>query len=374
YGEGMVFVQGVQRNSYASGGLDIRRYASWGDRGGYIEATYHCLGNRAYHVRAPYPRSMETQWSHVAVTWSVKDRLLELFVDGKSAGKAKPGDTPWYAVPWDNAADWGHPLVVSTMDHGHWSGTMRDEFYIYNRPLTAEEIKAAGRDSLFVKCDVTDKDQVQGMVRQVVERFGRLDIGVNNAGIGILGGVEDFDDDEVRSVFETNVFGVIRVTRAVLPHMRSEGSGTIVNVGSIAGKVTAPFGGIYSASKHAVEALSDALYFEAHPFGIRVVLIEPGGFETEIQNNVRPARRFTEGSAYVETERQFSEASVKLPGGGQLADAQIVADAIVEAAKSEEPARRYLVGEDAKLIAGLAKRMSDEEFEKAMRTTLDIWD
>ncbi len=142
YGEGMVFVQGVQRTGYASGGLDIRRYASWGDKGGYIEATYRCLGGRSYHVRAPYPRSMETKWSHVAVTWSVKDRMLELFVDGKSAGKANPGDTPWYAVPWDNAADWGHPLVVSTMDHGHWSGTMRDEFYIYNRPLTAEEILA----------------------------------------------------------------------------------------------------------------------------------------------------------------------------------------------------------------------------------------
>ncbi len=164
------------------------------------------------------------------------------------------------------------------------------------------------------------------------------------------------------------------MTRTVLPHMRSEGSGTIVNVGSLAGKVTAPFGGIYSASKHAVEALSDALYFEAHPFGIRVVLIEPGGFETEMQNNVRPARRFTEGSAYLETERRFSEASVKLPGGGGRADPKIVADAIVEAAKSEEPARRYLVGQDAELIAGLAKRMSDEEFEKAMRTTLDIWD
>ena len=233
---------------------------------------------------------------------------------------------------------------------------------------------AAGVSVEVLQLDVNDSRSVDAAIEKVIMREGRIDVLVNNAGISIDGPIEDFADDEVIAVFETNVFGVIRVTRAVLPHMRSEGSGTIVNVGSIAGKVTAPFGGIYSASKHAVEALSDALYFEAHPFGIRVVLIEPGGFETEIQNNVRPARRFTEGSAYLETERRFSEASVKLPGGGQRADAQIVADAIVDAAKAEEPARRYLVGEDAKLIAGLAKRMSDEEFEKAMRTTLDIWD
>jgi len=144
-GEGMVFVQGVQRTGAASGGLDIRRYATWGEKTGYLEAVYRCLRNRAYHVRAPYPRAMEKQWCHVAVAWSVKDRLLELFVNGKSAGKADPGEGPWQAVPWDNAADWGHPLVVSTMDHGHWSGTMRDEFYVYNRPLTPEEILANKR-------------------------------------------------------------------------------------------------------------------------------------------------------------------------------------------------------------------------------------
>ena len=138
--------------------------------------------------------------------------------------------------------------------------------------------------------------------------------------------------------------------------------------------MAAPYGGIYSASKHAVEALCDSLYFELHPFGIRVVLIEPGGFETEISHNSRPARRFTEGSAYVELERQFSEASVKLPGAGEQADAQVVADAIVDATEAEEPKRRYLVGQDAEMIGGLHKQMSDEDFEKAMRTTLDIWD
>ena len=234
--------------------------------------------------------------------------------------------------------------------------------------------EAAGVSVEVLQLDVNDSRSVYAAIEDVIKREQRIDVLVNNAGIGTQGPVEDFDDDEVLAVFDTNVFGVIRVTRAVLPHMRSQGSGTIVTVGSLAGKVTAPFTGIYSASKHSVEALSDALYYELHPYGIRVVLIEPGGFETEIETNSRPARRFTEGSVYLEAERRFAEAGEKLPGGGQRADAQIVAGAIVDAAKAEQPKRRYLVGQDAELIAGLRMRMSDEEFEQAMRTTLDIWD
>lgn len=240
-------------------------------------------------------------------------------------------------------------------------------------PLQAEAA-AAGVPVEVLQLDVNERASVEAAVAEVIRREGRIDVLVNNAGIGTQGPIEDFDDDEIAAVFETNVFGVIRVTRAVLPHMRAQQSGTIVTIGSLSGKVSAPYGGIYSASKHAVEALSDALYYEVHPFGIRVVLVDPGGFETEISNNSGSARRFTEGSAYIELERRFTEASTKLPGAGQRADAQIVAEAIVNAAEAEQPKRRYFVGQDAELIAGLHKQMSDEDFEKAMRTTLDIWD
>ena len=231
--------------------------------------------------------------------------------------------------------------------------------------------EAAGVSVEVLQLDVNDRRSVDAAIEEVIRREGRIDVLVSNAGISIDGPVEAFDDDELLAVFETNLFGVVRVTRAVLPHMRSQGSGTIVTVGSLAGKVAAPFSGIYSASKHAVEALSDALHYELHPLGIRVVLIEPGEFETEIDANSRPARRFTEASPYLEAERRFAEARMKLPGGGQGADAQIVADVIVDAAKSEQPQRRYLVGQDAELIAGLHKKMSDDEFEKAVRTLLD---
>ena len=240
-------------------------------------------------------------------------------------------------------------------------------------PLQAEAA-AAGVSVEVLQLDVNERASVEKAVAEVIERAGRIDVLVNNAGISTEGPIEDFDDDEVAAVFQTNVFGVIRMARAVLPHMRAQKSGTIVTVGSLSGKVAVPYGGIYAASKHAVEALSDALYYEVHPFGIRVVLIDPGGFETEITSNSGPARRFTESSAYIELERRFAEASAKLPGGGERADAQIVAEAIVNAAEAKQPKRRYLVGPDAELIAGLHKQMSDEDFEKAMRTTLDIWD
>lgn len=233
---------------------------------------------------------------------------------------------------------------------------------------------AAGTKLEVVQLDVNDSASIAEAVAQIEKKAGPIDVLVNNAGIGTHGPVEDFDDDEVLSIFNTNVFGVIRVTRAVLPSMRARKSGTIVTVGSLAGKVSAPFGGVYAASKHAIEALSDALHYELHPFSIRVVLVEPGGFETEIQNNHLVARRFNEGSAYVEFERRFADASVKLPGAGDRADAQVVANAIVDAAKAEQPKRRYLVGKDAELIGGLHKQMSDEDFEKAMRTTLDFWE
>jgi NAD(P)-dependent dehydrogenase (short-subunit alcohol dehydrogenase family) len=234
--------------------------------------------------------------------------------------------------------------------------------------------KAAGVSVEVVAMDVNDRASVDACVADVVKRAGRIDVLVNNAGLGIHGPIEDVDDDEVLRIFDTNVLGVVRASRAVAPHMRAQGSGTIINVSSLAGKVTAPFAGVYSGSKHAVESISDALYFELHPFGVRVVVVEPGGFETEFGANRVMQRRFTEGSAYVELERRFEAAGTRLPGGGGRADAQLVANVIVDAAKADQPKRRYLVGQDAETIGGFAKQMSDEDFEKAMRTALDFWD
>ena len=225
-----------------------------------------------------------------------------------------------------------------------------------------------------VQLDVTDDASVVGAVRQVIDAAGGIDVLVNNAGLGHHGPVEETDDDEVKEIFETNFFGALRVTRAVTPKMREQKSGTIVNVSSLAGRVVAPYGGIYSASKYALEAASEALYYELHPFGIRVLLIEPGGFETAIEGNRRLSRRFTEGSPYLELEQRFEQSLTRLPGGGERGDAQDVAEAIYNAVNTDQPKLRYLVGQDAEAIGGLRQQMDDEQFEQAMRQTLDFWE
>ena len=249
--------------------------------------------------------------------------------------------------------------------------SMRDT--LKSGPLL-DAAKEAGTPVHVTPLDVTNDASVDAAVAGVIAREGRIDVLVNNAGLGMHGPVEEAEDEEVQRLFETNVFGLLRVTRAVAPHMRAQRSGAVVNVSSLAGKVSSPFGGVYAATKHAVEALSDALYYELHPFGVRVAVIEPGGFETHFGDNRILERRHDAASPYADLDRRFEERQSRLPGSGEPSDARVVARLIVEAATSPQPKRRYLVGGDATLIGGLYKQMSDEDFEKAMRTALDFWD
>jgi NAD(P)-dependent dehydrogenase (short-subunit alcohol dehydrogenase family) len=249
--------------------------------------------------------------------------------------------------------------------------TMRDT----SKAGTLEEARDKEKLSIhIVPLDVTDDASVAKAVKRVVSEAGRIDVLVNNAGIGAQGPIEETDDAEAKEIFETNFFGVLRTIRAVLPQMREQKSGTIVNVSSLAGVVCPPFDGIYSASKHALEAMSEALHYEAHPFGVRIALVEPGGFETNIGNTRRIPRRFTEGSPYAELHQRFEQALTRLPTGGQGGDAQVVADKVYEAVNDKEPKLRYLVGQDAEMIGGLRKQMSDEQFEQTMRQALDFWE
>jgi NAD(P)-dependent dehydrogenase (short-subunit alcohol dehydrogenase family) len=225
-----------------------------------------------------------------------------------------------------------------------------------------------------VQLDVTDEESVANAVRHVKDAAGRIDVLVNNAGLGHHGPIEETDGDEVQEIFDTNFFGVLRVVRAVAPMMRAQGSGTIVNVSSLAAPVTPPFSGIYAASKRALEAISEAVHYEMHPFGVRVAIIEPGGFETEIERNRRVARRFTEGSPYLGLEQRFTASLQRLPAAAVRADPQTVADAIYDAVHTEQPKLRYLVGQDAEGIGGLRKQLDDEQFEQTMRQALDFWE
>src|SRR3954454_5759669 len=201
-----------------------------------------------------------------------------------------------------------------------------------------------------VRLDVRDADSVDGAVAEVVERAGRIDVCVNNAGIELRGPLEECSDDEMLVQFDTNVFGLVRVVRAVIPIMRAQGGGVIVNVGSLAGIVARPYGGLYSATKHAVEAISEALHFECAQFGIRVAVLEPGQFETELANNAIIAARFDDSSMYKNSSDRFDVALRRLAPDGEPAPPEVVADAILAVAEDDDAGLRHLVGADADLV------------------------
>jgi NAD(P)-dependent dehydrogenase (short-subunit alcohol dehydrogenase family) len=235
-------------------------------------------------------------------------------------------------------------------------------------------VRAEGLKIELVQLDVTDEQSVQSAVANILRQTGRIDVLVNNAGIDAHGPIEETDDSELREIFGTNFFGALCVIRHVVPGMRQQRSGTIVNVSSLAGRVPLPFAGAYSASKFALEGATEALHFELHPFGVRVVLIEPGSFETNIEQNRRVINRFNERSPYAEVERRFSQAMSRLSPSNVGGNPQDVADVIYTAVNDKAPKLRYAAGEDAKTILGLKKQLDDSQFERQMREILDFWD
>jgi len=244
-------------------------------------------------------------------------------------------------------------------------------------PARGDELLRAAREEGLAlevdRLDVLDEASVREAVARAEER-APLDVVVNNAGIEVRGPVEECGDDLVRRQLETNFLGALRVVRAVLPALRERRAGTVVNVSSIAGLVGRPFGGLYAASKHALEAATEALHFELSPFGVRVVLIEPGQYATELLDNMATAPSFGPQSPYWEMSERFDAAVRRLVPDGEPADPQEVAELVWDAVHDPEPKLRYLAGEDARAIAAAKRQMSFEDFEKAMRSAMDWHD
>ena len=231
---------------------------------------------------------------------------------------------------------------------------------------------AAGVDMMIDVLDVCDSASVDAVVASVIKQAGSIDIVVNNAGIEMFGAVHLVSDAEAMRQFDTNVIGVIRVCRAVVPYMKAQGHGAIVNVGSVAGKVGTPYGGLYAASKHALEALTESMHFELAHLGIRVHVIEPGQFATALGDNSIVAAAMV-GTDEYDRWQAFRLAQKKLVSG-EPANPQLVADAIYVAATAVPPALRHPVGADAELIINTKAAMSFEAFESTMRTVLDWHD
>jgi NAD(P)-dependent dehydrogenase (short-subunit alcohol dehydrogenase family) len=237
-----------------------------------------------------------------------------------------------------------------------------------------EVLATARRPETLDDVDVTQKLRLDvdddASVADAVASAGTVDALVNNAGFGITGPIEHVPLSEFRRMFETNVLGAVRMIQAVLPQMRERGSGTIVNVTSLAGLVTPPTGGAYSATKHALEAVSEALHYEVGHFGIRVALIEPGFFETDFQ--AKEPRFGLDEPPYDELDRQWQTAFGKLQGDGPAPGAEPVAQVIADAVEGTEQRLRWPIGTDADTVLSARSTMDDETFEATMRGVLDL--
>jgi NAD(P)-dependent dehydrogenase (short-subunit alcohol dehydrogenase family) len=219
-----------------------------------------------------------------------------------------------------------------------------------------------------VQLDVTDENSVKNAIQSILSESGRIDLLVNNAGYGLTGALEDIGIDEIRALYETNLFGVIRVTQAVLPTMRKQGSGRIINISSGAGRIGYPGGSAYVSSKFALEGLSESMAYEIEQFGIRTVLVEPGFVRTNFGENIVITKKAQDpNSPYSQMMMQMKSSSYRRRMIENASDADLVASVVVEAATAKEPNLRYLAGKDVQQMVAAKKNMSDEEFQKMIR-------
>jgi NAD(P)-dependent dehydrogenase (short-subunit alcohol dehydrogenase family) len=212
-----------------------------------------------------------------------------------------------------------------------------------------------------LEMDVTDDESMVAGVKQIIAEAGRIDLLVNNAGYGSYGAVEDVPLSEAKYQFEVNVFGLARLVQLVAPHMRAQKSGRIVNVSSVGGRIYEPLGAWYHSTKFAVEGLSDSLRLELKPFGIDVVVIQPGGIKTEWGGIATENMQKTSGGgAYREQVRQLSALFAQADRGSEP---KVIADVIVKAAQARRPKTRYAAGFGARPILFARRVLPDRAFD-----------
>jgi NAD(P)-dependent dehydrogenase (short-subunit alcohol dehydrogenase family) len=220
-----------------------------------------------------------------------------------------------------------------------------------------------------VQLDVTDDRSVNNATQSITAESNRIDVLVNNAGYPLSGAFEDLGMEEIKAQYGTNLFGVIRVTQAVLPIMRKQKSGIIVNISSVGGRLGFPVLSAYISTKFAVEGLSESMAYELEPFGIKVVLVEPGFIRTNIANSTVVAKKSQDpNSPYSQLMQNMATSFEHLMEVGSSPD--VVAKVVLKAVTSENPSLRYLAGKDAEDWMEAKRSMSDEEFYKMMKQNL----
>jgi short-subunit dehydrogenase len=212
-------------------------------------------------------------------------------------------------------------------------------------------------------CDVTDDASVAKLVDDVLAEAGRIDLLVNNAGIGLVGGAEESSTAQAQALFDVNVFGVLRVTNAVLPTMRRQAQGRIINMSSILGLIPSPYNAIYSASKHAIEGYSESLDHELRTWGIRVALVEPAYTNTAFEENkTKPDQPLSIYESVRSRTETFMMKSVKEGDAPEL-----VAETVLKAARAAVPNRRYPAGKLARRVRMLRRFVPESAFDKSLR-------
>ena len=228
---------------------------------------------------------------------------------------------------------------------------------------TSRKPVASSPDVTMLVCDVADEASVRMLVEEIMRQAGRIDLVVNNAGIGLLGGAEESSMAQAQRLFDVNVFGVARVVNAVLPVMRKQRSGRIINMSSILGLIPAPFNAFYASTKHAIEGYTESLDHEVRAFGIRAVLVEPGVTRTSFEENLTRADQPLPAYA---AERSRSESLMrKLVEAGD--PPQVVADTVVKAATARKPKLRYSAGKQSRQVRSLRRFMPEGMVDNILR-------
>ena len=239
-------------------------------------------------------------------------------------------------------------------------------YVVYGAARRTDRLQALVTDGIRpLTMDVTDDASMTAGVDRILEETGRIDVLVNNAGYGSHGAIEDVPIDEARRQFEVNVFGLARLTQLVSPHMRAQGSGTIINISSIGGRLTTPLGGWFPATKYAVEALSDALRMELRPFGIDVVVVEPGAIRTAWWSIAADHLEATaEGSAYADQIRAVAGAMRSESNNRRYSPPEVIARTVGRIVTARRPRTRYAVGFMAKPLIAARRVLPDRAFDQ----------
>jgi NAD(P)-dependent dehydrogenase (short-subunit alcohol dehydrogenase family) len=247
--------------------------------------------------------------------------------------------------------------------------TMRD---LDRKQALLREAEASGVAPEIVQLDVTSPSSIADALSHIMQQSGRVDVLVNNAGTALGGFFEDVSIQELRAQFETNFFGMVDLTQRLLPHMRSRGKGKVIVVSSKAGRAPVPGLSAYCASKWAVEGLFEALRYELAPYGISVVLVEPGTFRTDIftRNRTVAAKAFDPASAYFKKSKQL-ETYIEHGLKKATQDPRRVAKLIARVAQSANPRLRYLIGQDAKQEAWAREKLPAWLYERIVRMVTD---